>query len=98
MMTLALADVKNRFSEVVANVQHTHEQIMVTKNGLPAAVIVSPDDLESLRETIEVLSDSDLMRQLAESYEDLAAGQVFSADELAQAMAARRAIEQTSNL
>ncbi len=62
---------------------------MVTRNGRPAAVILSPDDLESLEETLAVLADQDLVRQLRDSQDDLAAGRVHGIEELDAAMATR---------
>ncbi|PZS39200.1 MAG: prevent-host-death protein [Pseudonocardiales bacterium] len=90
MTTLPLAEVKNRLSEVVNDLIATHDRVVVTRNGRPAAVILSPDDLESLEETLAVLADQDLVRQLRDSQEDLAAGRVHGIEELDAAMAAHR--------
>lgn len=86
MTTLPLADVKNRLSEVVNDLVATHERVVMTRNGRPAAVLIAPDDLESLEETLAVLADQGLIRQLVASRADVAAGRVHSADELADAM------------
>ena len=48
MTTDSLRNVKDRFSEFVDRVDREHERIVVTRNGRPAAVLISPDDLESL--------------------------------------------------
>lgn len=90
MTTLPLADVKNRLSEVVNDLIATHDRVVVTRNGRPAAVILSPDDLESLEETLAVLADQDLVRQLRDSREDLAAGRVHGIAELDAVMADHR--------
>jgi prevent-host-death family protein len=47
--TLSLSDVKARLSELVDRVQAEDDRIVVTRNGRPAAVLMSPDDLESSR-------------------------------------------------
>lgn len=86
MTTLPLAEVKNRLSEVVNELVATHDRVVVTRNGRPAAVILSPDDLEALEETLAVLADQDLVRQLLDSQADIAAGRVHGADELDAAM------------
>jgi len=39
------------------SVDGTHERVMVTRNGVPAAVLISPAELESIEATLEVLSD-----------------------------------------
>mgnify|MGYP003555935241 CR=1 FL=1 len=60
------------------------------QRGYLRDLAASPEDLERLEETIAVLADSDLLRQLAESDADLASGQVETADELAEAMRQRK--------
>lgn len=76
MSTESLRTVKDRFSEFVERVQRHHERVVVTRNGRPAAVLVSPEDLEALEETVSVLADSDAVRQLAEAEAAVAAGDV----------------------
>ena len=52
---------------MVDRVEHTHDRIVVTRNGRPAAVLVSPAELASLEDTLELLSDPEAMRQHGES-------------------------------
>jgi antitoxin YefM len=63
MTTDSLRNVKDRFSEFVDRVDREHERIVVTRNGRPAAVLISPDDLGSLEETLELLGDHDAIKQ-----------------------------------
>ena len=65
--TMSLADVKARFSEVVDRVELQQDRVVVTRNGRPAAVLISPDDLESLEETLAVMTDRSLAAQIRES-------------------------------
>jgi antitoxin YefM len=51
------AEIKAHLSEVVDRVEQQHERVVLTRNGRPAAVIMSPDDLEALEDTLELLSD-----------------------------------------
>jgi antitoxin YefM len=67
METTSLADAKNRLSELVATVEGTWERILITKNGKPAAVLIAPDDLESLLETLDILSDPETMAAIKEA-------------------------------
>jgi PHD/YefM family antitoxin component YafN of YafNO toxin-antitoxin module len=53
-------------------------------------VLLAIEDLESLEETIAILSDSDAMRQLADAESELARGLGESEEQLAQAMQRRR--------
>ena len=57
MSTESLREVRDHFSEVVDRVEHEHDRVTITRNGRPAAVILSPDDLAQLEETLEVLGD-----------------------------------------
>ncbi len=66
METTSLADAKNRLSELVSAVQGTWERVTITKNGKPVAVLMAVEDLESLVETLEILSDPDAMAAVAE--------------------------------
>ena len=59
-------------------------------HGQASAVIMSHDDLERLEETIAVLADDALIRQLTSSEADLTAGRVEDADTLAAAMRTRK--------
>ena len=64
MKTLSLSEVKMKLSELVENVHSTDEEIVITKNGRPAAVLVSTDEYESWKETADIKSDADLMREI----------------------------------
>ena len=76
MTTEALRTVKDRFSEYVDRVENEHERVVVTRNGRPAIVLISTDDLASLEETISVLSDTDAIRALQAAEAAVAAGDV----------------------
>lgn len=64
---LPLSEVKTRLPELVAGVQEREEEVIVTKNGRPAAILMNIDEYTRLKETLDVLSDSGLMSQIAES-------------------------------
>jgi antitoxin YefM len=73
--TLPLSSVKAHLSELVDRVEDQHDRVVVTRNGKPAAVLVSPEDLESLEETLAILSDPVAMEQVHESEQAIAAGE-----------------------
>lgn len=76
-------------SELVGRVQAHHERVTVTVHGKPSAVLLAPDDLERMEETIAVLADSSLMKQLIDSESDLAAGRTESLQDVRETMRAR---------
>jgi prevent-host-death family protein len=81
-VTLPLAAVKARLSEMVDRVEHTHDRVTVTRNGRPAAVLISSDELESLEDTLELLSDPDALAELRDSQAAHAAGDFLTGDEI----------------
>lgn len=76
MSTEPLRDVRANFSDVVDRVSKHHERVTVTKNGRPVAVVMSPDDLAALEETLDVLSDSSALADIREADAAVARGDV----------------------
>lgn len=64
---MPLAEVKNRLSEVVEQVEREHGRLVITKHGRPAAVVISVADLEPLEETLDVLGNDALLADVRES-------------------------------
>ena len=90
MRELPLADARNRLSELVADVEQTHERVTITKHGHPAAILLSPDDLASLEETLNILSDPGAVAEIREAEAEADRGEYTSAEELAHLMEERR--------
>ena len=88
---MPLAEVKAHLSELVGRVGSQHERITVTVHGKPSAVLLAVEDLESLEETIAVLSDTAAVHALTESDAELARGQGEDEQTLAAAMRNRQA-------
>lgn len=63
-VVLPLAEVKAKFSEMVDRVERQHDRLTVTRNGRPAAVLMSADDLAALEDTLELLSDPTAMAEI----------------------------------
>ncbi len=64
MKTLSLSEAKMKLSGLVDAVYKTDEEVIITKNGSPAAVLISPDEFEGWKETIAIRSDADLMAEI----------------------------------
>lgn len=82
--TQSLAEVRARFSEYVERVETEHERVVVTKNGRPAAVLVSTEDLAAMEDSLELLSDPEARAQIEQARTEVRAGQVWSAVKLRQ--------------
>ena len=87
---MTVTDVKARLSELVAMVERTQDHVDITRNGEPAAVLVSYAELTALRETIAILSDPRAVEDIRQAEADIAAGTTTNADDLHAAMLARR--------
>lgn len=82
MSLVSVGDARDRFSELIADVERTHERVVVTRHGRPVAVMIAPADLESLEETLDILSDPQALAEIRESAEDIAAGRTVTIDEI----------------
>jgi len=84
MKTLSISEAKMKLSGLVEVVRATDEEIVITKNGSPAAVLVSPDEYESLKETSAVCSDVRLMGEIRKGLKELRSkkARLYTLDEL----------------
>lgn len=88
--TMTVTDAKARLSELVTAVASMQDHIDITRNGEPAAVLISHTELEALRETIAILSDPRAVEDIRQAEADVRAGDTTDADDLREAMLARR--------
>lgn len=86
MSAQPLREVRDHFSDVVDRVELHHERVTVTRNGRPVAVLISPEDLSALEETLDVLSDSDAMADISEADAAYASGEVVRGVEAVRAL------------
>lgn len=71
---IPFSSAKAHLSDLADRVERQHERILVTRNGHPSFVLVSPDDLESLEETLDILRDPELVTSIERSRREAAAG------------------------
>ncbi|MBN2112833.1 MAG: type II toxin-antitoxin system Phd/YefM family antitoxin [Acidimicrobiia bacterium] len=72
--TVPFSDAKAHLSDLADRVELQHDRILVTRNGRPSFVLMSPDDLESLEESLDILRDDELMESLRRSRVEAAEG------------------------
>lgn len=83
MKTLPLAEVKANLSRLVDQVAEMDEQVVITRNGRPAAVLVSPDEYAGWKETQAIRSDRELMTEIRRGLRALARGaKIYTLEEL----------------
>ena len=88
MTTLPVAEARANFSKIVDLASTTHERFEVTRNGSRVAVLLGADDYDGIMETLEILSDPELMAGIREGMEDQAAGRMYTTEEVREAMRA----------
>ena len=89
MQTISVSDAKDKLSTLVESVESTHDVVLITRHGKPAAVLISPDDLDSLQETLAWLSDPEHAKEMAEAEADIAEGRMLSLEEVRAQLAER---------
>jgi antitoxin YefM len=83
MKTLPLAEVKAQLSRLVDRVAETDEEILITRNGRPVAMLISPDEYESWHETRAIQSDREFMDEIRRGLRDLKkGGRIYTLEEL----------------
>ena len=75
---VSVTEAKNRLLELIRNLKARQEIVAITRDGVPAAVLLSMDQFEGLTETIELLSDPGAMRSLRRSLKQAKAGRWVS--------------------
>lgn len=61
------SEAKAHLSDLAARVEGEHHRVLVTRNGRPSFVLISPDDLDALEETLDILRDPELVASLERS-------------------------------
>ena len=79
---MTLSEAKARLSELVATVEKTEEELIITRNGRPAAVLISAEEFESWQETRDIQRNPALMREIKQGLSQLEKGQCFSFEEV----------------
>ncbi len=72
--TVPFTEAKAHLSKLVDDVVRERERVYITRNGRPAAVLINPDELEALEETVEILQDEKLLESIRRSRRESAAG------------------------
>ena len=86
MTVVPVADARAHLSRLVEEAEATHERFEITRNGRRVAILIGADDYDALRQTIAVLSDTDLIRAHIEGAAALWNGDYVDASGLAAAM------------
>lgn len=78
MTTRTVTQAKNSLLELLRGVEERGETVQITRNGVPAGVLVSAEEWESLLETLSILSDAAAMKKKTRARRELAAGALLT--------------------
>ena len=81
---LPVTKVKRELLDILKSMEEEYATITMTRNGEPVGVMMTPERYESLLETIEILSDKNILRALKASQKDFKSGKVYSHEEVWQ--------------
>jgi len=86
MKTISVSEAKMKLSGLLDAIAVSDEEILITKNGRPAAVLVSPEEFDSWRETFGIRSDADFMKEIHQGKDELRQkrSSLYTLDELFQ--------------
>lgn len=80
--TLSITKARNELPRLVDNAQRRLDEYVITVNGSPAAIIISVDEYESLKETLEIMSDKKLMKAIRQGEKELAEGKTIPLEDV----------------
>jgi prevent-host-death family protein len=84
--TLSLTELRPRLSDLVERAHVRFDRFVITRRGKPQAILLSSEEFEGLLETLDILSESELVRGLVEADEELSAGGGHSLSEVREAV------------
>lgn len=79
---LPVAEARDQLSRLVSDAQTYHERFQISRNGRPAAVLMSQDEYDAMLETMDIMADSELVANLKQAMIEDRDGQGVSGDEL----------------
>lgn len=81
-ITLSITEVRDKFLPLIREARELLEEIVITKNGRPEAVLMSYEEYESWRETLEIMKDPELVEGIREAKADIEAGRLYTKEEV----------------
>ena len=84
MKTLPLSEAKSKLSSLIDEIRDRDEEVTITRNGRPVAVLVSADEFDSWKETISIRADAAHMEEIRQGLAALKEGKakLYTLEEL----------------
>ena len=77
MREIPITEVRDELTSLPEQLTHTHETVTVTRRGKPVLAILPWEEYEALVETLDVLSDPELMAILRQSLKEVKQGKLI---------------------
>jgi len=71
---IPISEARSRLSELVKKIAHMGRHLVITRNGRAEAVVISPEELE----TLEIRADEKLLRSILRAEEDIKQSKLYS--------------------
>ncbi|WP_341729343.1 type II toxin-antitoxin system Phd/YefM family antitoxin [Brooklawnia sp.] len=82
MTVMPLAEARAQLSRIIDEAVRTHQRVEITRNGVRAAVVLGADDYDALMETLDILADADLVKELRDAIDQFDAGEALTTEEV----------------
>lgn len=86
MTVIPLAEARAQLSRLIDEAVRTHQRVEVTRKGKRAAVLLSADDFDSIMETLDILSDAEVVRDLRQAEDEVERGEHYTLDQVREEM------------
>ena len=73
-LILPISEVRSRLPELIKKLSQIGKHLVITRNGRAEAVMLSPEELE----TLEIKADAGLLRSILRAEEDIQKGRLYS--------------------
>jgi prevent-host-death family protein len=95
MKVISMAEARANFAALISSATSTHERIVITRNGEPAAILLGIDDYEGMNDLIEIYSDPELQKRILDdiAYSKAHPEEAVSAEEMRRILDERWARE-----
>jgi len=80
--TLPITAARKELLELVDKADHTLARYIITKNGVPKAMLMSFEEFEGWLETLDILDDPDWVKALNQAKKEVKRGKLLSFEEV----------------
>ena len=79
---IPITKAKSKLLDIIRKIESSDDTVAITKNGIPEAVLLSMNKFEGLVETLEILSDENVMKSIRKSIKEAGQGKWLDFDEV----------------